>query len=212
MPATDPRPPADEFVVYDHDGAADPNADTVLLGHRYERTEHVALGGAWDMAAWIADDRRRRELDGEFDAGGRGEIVAPSYRVEAADLPRAPKPLALRAAAAGFEVRCQASIVYITPTLFAASREGEDGHTKGDLRYPDRDDTWWGVQAVLRRQGRLVAAFWAEWVTSEAVGAKTKTAFKDARTFDLVTGHDLCTKAGDFEAWFDVFAPPPAGK
>lgn len=215
MPEYVPPEPVDLYVVYEGADLPEPDLDAPLIEHRYERSEPVVYGSTWDMAAWIAADRARRAAEGAFDAGGESELVAPSWRVEIAELPKgkgSARAIAQRAADAGFEVRCQASIVYVTPTLFAASKEadGAKGHTKGDLRFGDRDDTWWGVQAVLRRQGTVVAAFWAEWRTKESVGKRPTTAFADAMTFDIVTKRDLYAKAGDFAAWFDVFAPPPS--
>lgn len=210
-----PPEAADAYVVYEGADLPEPDLDAPLIEHRYERTTPKVYGAPWDMAAWAREDRARREAEGAFDAGGHTEVVAPAYEVAIEDLPKgkgSARVYAQRAVAAGFEVRCAASIVYVTPTLFASATEGENGHAKGDLRFPDHDDWWWSVQAVLRKQGVQVAIFWACWRTKEQVGKRPATTFIDSSTWDLVTKRQLCTKAGDFAAWFDVFAPPAPAK
>jgi hypothetical protein len=194
----------DAYVVFDNADTPEPDLDAPLIEHRYERTVPKVTGAPWDMAAWIREDRARREAAGAFDAGGHTEIVQRAYLVEPDDLPRAPKPIAKRLIGLDWEVKCGVAIVYVTPTLYVGATET---HSKGDLRYPDRDEWWWSIRAVLRTQGKPVAAFIASWCTVEAVGKKTATAFKDANTWDLVLHTTYVDKAGEFADWLAIFAP-----
>lgn len=201
-------PTAPEEVPVDWVGAdlPEPDLDAPLIEHRYERTTPRDTGAPWDMAAWIAADRARREAEGAFDAGGESEVVVPAWRPEVDDLPTKPKGIAKRLQAAGWEVRMSTGTVYVARTLYVGNAED---HSRGDVRYPDHDDTWWSVQAVMRKGEKAVAAFWGSWVTKEQVGAKPSTKFLDATTQDLVLGREFTKVAGEFEEWLAIFCPPP---
>jgi hypothetical protein len=203
---SDPQQPesADAYVVYDNADTPAPDLDAPLIEHRYERTVPKVTGAPYDLQAVIRERKARDAAAGAFDAGGHVEVVAPGWWCSPDDLPRAPKPIAKRLIEQGWEVRCCASIAYVTPTLFVSAT---DGHAKGDLRFEEHDDTSWSIQAVMRRGPKAVAAFWATWITKETPGQRPGTTFKDAITHDLVLGQEYVKKAGEFTDWLAIFAP-----
>lgn len=154
---------------------------------------------------WWERWRERRlaaEAGGPFDAGGE-TYVLESGTCEPGELPAAAKRLAKSLPEQGWDVRCQRTLVEVAPLLYVGDTEK---HSKGDLRTPDHERTYWGVQGRLSRPAGVVAWFWATWLRAEIPGRKAGNVFESVVAWDAATGRWPSAKAGDLTDWLAILA------
>lgn len=155
-----------------------------------------------DWPAYFRGIREAREARGVFDAGGQSYVLEAG-RCSQEDLPAAARRLVKPLLEQGWDVRCQRTLVEVAPLLYAGD---SDAHSKGDLRTPDHERTYWGVQGALVRSAGRVAWFWATWVRAEVPGRKAGNTFESVVAWDAATGQWPSAKAGDLTDWLAILA------
>lgn len=192
------------------DEPLDPNADApevaaVIDFSKRTKPKHPS-GDDW--AAYFRELRMARMARGAFDAGGQTRVVKAT-RDYAANIPPAAARLVQRVDARGWEVRMQQTFVRVEDLLYVGTT---DDHNQGDLRTPQHERVYWGVQAVLEAPAGRAAAFWATWVRADVPGRKPGNKLESAVYWDPISGVLPALNAGDFEEWLSAFAPKPEPK
>lgn len=143
----------------------------------------------------------REEAAAAFDAGGQVTVLDWD---EPGDQPKPAAQLVGRLLGSGWEVQTQVSVVRIAPTRYVGTTEE---HTRGDIKAPSKDVTYYGVQARLVKPAGPVAAVWATWAQTVKPTGKTSTTFDNAVCWDVAQGQWASDRLKDLAEWLDIFAP-----
>jgi hypothetical protein len=139
-----------------------------------------------DAPAGFADWREFfAEAKASVTSGNEEEIAAPVPEVRETragsveDLVRGPKKAALAALSMGWDLDITVTEVYTPPTLY---KHASEEHSRGDVRYPERHETFWALTAFA--PGKVALGFHAVYVETETAKGGRGFSFDAARAAD----------------------------
>lgn len=189
-------------LEYEHAEEPDPNADApdAPVDYRIRSVPKHQSDSTWLLE--YAKRRNAARTTGPFDVGGHITVLSRSVGLEG-------QPPAMQRLIDGLAdewiVRCSWTRTAVSDLFYVGDA---DGHSKGDIRTPAHEMTYWSVRALLRAPAGRVASFWATWKRKTVPGAKPGgNTFQDVSGWDPVQQIWYSKQVGELVSWLEVFSP-----